>query len=207
MLRLLSIISFVKEVEENTWIATPVTHAMTKPAIRGSHNHLWDMTFHAAAQLPEWVKQNNYTTVSSSGQNPLQYAFQTHLSSFEIWHSQPNTLDDFNNMMTGIRHSRPSWIQWFPVEAQVLKDYRPDTTLLVDIGGGWGHDLVAFRSKYADSATLVLEDLPHVLADAPELPSNIAKQAYNFFAAQQPVKGKVSLLDTESCYVVLISTS
>jgi hypothetical protein len=92
-------------------------------------------------------------------------------------------------MMTGIRHSRPSWVTWFPVEEQILQDYREDTTLLVDVGGGWGHDVVAFQEKFAPAAPLGLQDLPLVTSQVPALPSNIEVMSYDFLTDVQPVKG------------------
>ncbi|TVY78372.1 O-methyltransferase asqD [Lachnellula suecica] len=189
IMRVLSLIGFVDEVAEQQWIATPITIAMTQPAIEGSHKHLWDMTFGTAAKIPEYMHKYGYKSPTSLDGGPLQYAFGTNLTCFEYCSSKPNTLEDFNNMMTGIRHSRPSWVEWFPVYEQLLKGYRDDTILLVDIGGGWGHDVVAFRQKFGPDAKLGLQDLPHVVSQAPLLPSNIEIVGYNFLIDDQPMKG------------------
>lgn len=188
-MRVLSLIGFVEEVGEQKWRANPVTRAMNKPAIEGSHKHLWDMTFGTAAKIPEYMQKFGYKSPTSLDDGPLQYALQTDLPCFEYCSSKPNTLEDFNNMMTGIRHSRPSWVEWFPVREQLLKDYREETTLLVDVGGGWGHNVVTFQQKFAPNATLGLQDLPHVTSKVPSLPSNIEIVSYDFLAGAQPVKG------------------
>ena len=163
---------------------------MSKPAIEGSHKHLWDMTFGTAAKIPEYMKQFGYKCPTSIYGGPLQYALKTSLTPFEFWGSKPDTLDDINNMMTGIRHSRPSWIEWFPVNEQLLDGYRQDTTLLVDVGGGWGHDVVAFQKKHAPNAKLALQDLPHVIINAQNLPLNVECSEHDFFAREQPIRGK-----------------
>ena len=163
---------------------------MIKPAIEGSHKHLWDMTFGTAAKIPEYMKHFGYKCPTSIHGGPLQYALKTSLTPFEFWGSKPDTLDDFNNMMTGIRHSRPSWIEWFPVNEQLLDGYRQDTALLVDVGGGWGHDVVAFQKQHATNAKLVLQDLPHVIINAPNLPLNVKCSEHDFFAREQPIRGK-----------------
>ncbi|EPE28348.1 S-adenosyl-L-methionine-dependent methyltransferase [Glarea lozoyensis ATCC 20868] len=189
ILRVLSLVGFVTEVSERKWSTTPVTFAMTKPAIEGSHKHLWDMTFNTAAKIPEYMQKNGYKSPTSFNDGPLQYALQTDLACFEYCSSKPSMLDDFNNMMTGIRHSRPSWVQWFPVKEQILNGYREGTTLLVDVGGGWGHDVVAFQEKYALTVPLALQDLPLVTSQVPYLPTNIEVMSYDFLAEIQPVKG------------------
>ena len=64
-----------------------------------------------------------------------------------------------------------------------------DSVLLVDIGGGWGHDIVAFQKKYPTNGRLILQDLPAVIKDARTLPPGIEAQGYDFFTTQ-PVKGE-----------------
>lgn len=202
IMRVLSIMGFVKELAEQQWTATPITVAMTRPAIEGSHKHLWDMTLGTAAKIPEYMQKYGYKSPTSFDDGPLQYALQTKLPCFEYCSSNPSTLDDFNNMMTGIRHSRPSWVSWFPVQNQILKDYQEDTTLLVDVGGGWGHDLVAFQGKFAPKALLVLQDLPLVTSQVPPLPANIEVLSYDFLADVQPVKGTPISLQQDSTLLI-----
>ena len=192
-------IGFVREVDENKWESTPVTHTMTMPAIEGSHKHIWDMTIRSAALIPKYMKEAGYKSPASVSDGPLQYAHQTKLASFEFWSSKPDTLEDFNNMMTGVRHSRPSWIEWFPVRDRLLKDYREDTVLLVDVGGGWGHDLVAFQKKHAVKERLALQDLPHVIAGVHDLPPNVEAMDYDFFEKDQIIKGTAPVVEGKSC--------
>ncbi|KAL8649518.1 MAG: hypothetical protein Q9226_005551 [Calogaya cf. arnoldii] len=142
-----------------------------------------------AATIPEYMRRFRYKSPINVRNSPLQYAKQTQLASFDFIASKPDTLEDFNNTMTGVRLARSSWFSWFPVHEDLLKDYDQDTTLMVDIGGGWGHDLVAFRTTWAPDAALELQDLPHVIADAVNLPLNIKCREYDFLANQQPVKG------------------
>lgn len=163
---------------------------MVRPSIEGSHKHVWDMGVMTAAKIPEYMKRRGYKSPTNGSNGPLQYAKQTGLTAMEIIASRPDTLEDFNNMMTGVRLSRPSWVAWFPVHDRLLDGYRQDTTLLVDIGGGWGHDLVAFQKAWAAHAQLELQDLPQVIADVTDLPLNIKCRSHDFFSGQQPVQDK-----------------
>ncbi|KAH6866914.1 S-adenosyl-L-methionine-dependent methyltransferase [Alternaria rosae] len=58
----------------------------------------------------------------------------------------------FNNHMSGYRQGRPSWMDanFYPVQDQLIDgmDNSKDAVLLVDIGGGYGHDVQDFRTKY-----------------------------------------------------------
>jgi hypothetical protein len=60
--------------------------------------------------------------------------------------------------------------------------------LLVDIGGGRGHDLEAFGKKFPNAkGKLVLQDLPPI-DDISELDQSIMRMKYDFFT-EQPIKG------------------
>lgn len=73
-----------------------------------------------------------------------------------------------------------------------------DRPLLVDIGGGRGHDLLEFRNRFPEApGKLVLEDLPSVIdevRDAQDLNAgDVDAVPYDFFAGQQPVPGGLDL--------------
>ena len=94
--------------------------------------------------------------------------------------------------------AREYWHEWYDVEGSLLADFDTSrgSTLLVDVGGGKGHDLQAFHAAFgkpgwADQRMLVLQDLPHVVNAIPdgELPSSVLKMPHDFFT-EQPVKGK-----------------
>lgn len=119
----------------------------------------------------------------------------------------PDALSRFNAFMEGQRANRPFWGDWFPVRERVLTlddgtaihgDHNPaDQPLLVDIGGGRGHELLAFRERFPEPMApgqLVLEDLPDVLEEARAGQQGnldargIATVPYDFFTEEQPVK-------------------
>lgn len=83
---------------------------MVTPSIEGSHKHVWDMGVMTAAKIHEYMKRRGYKSPTNGSNGPLRYAKQTGLTAMEIIASRPDTLEDFNNMMTGVRLSRPSWV-------------------------------------------------------------------------------------------------
>ena len=73
-------------------------------------------------------------------------------------------------------------------------DASSDGKLLVDVAGGRGHDIDAFRRKFPDISTpgrLVVEDLPQVIGDIHDLDSFIERVGFDLFDSQ-PVKGALS---------------
>lgn len=82
------------------------------------------------------------------------------------------------------------WFDFFPTEAR-FGSTDPKAPLLVDVGGGLGHDLTAFHKRFPSlPGRLILQDVPAVINDAPikALPKAIEPTIHDFFK-EQPVKG------------------
>jgi hypothetical protein len=117
---------------------------------------------------------------------------------FEYLQSIPPLLNSFHLFMGNTLGSREYWHDWYDVKGRLLAEFdmRRSPTLLVDVGGGKGHDLQSFHNAFGKAVSqgehnLVLQELPHVLDAIPdtELPPTVVKMAHDFFT-EQPVKGK-----------------
>lgn len=84
---------------------------------------------------------------------------------------------------------REEWFDFYPVAERLLVQEQ-DKVLLVDVGGGKGHDLVKFHEKHSElPGKLIVQDLPAVIDDISEpLPTRIEAQKYDFFTPQ-PIRG------------------
>ena len=151
-------------------------------------------------KMPEYFKVNGYRCPTHPEDGPFQYAFQTREGAFQHWHKQPSVLDEFNTFMQGVRGSRPSWVEWFPIHNRILAGADGSGVLLTDVGGGRGHDVEAFRKRFPDAkGELVLQDLPAVINDIKILDDSIQRQEYDFFSPQtiqgiSPISGLPSAL-------------
>lgn len=100
-------------------------------------------------------------------------------------------MSNFNAFMAGSLETRKDWFDLFPVDEIILDGAQKDatdSTLLVDIGGGEGHDIEAFHKRFPDAeGSLVLQDLPETIDNIKTLDSSIVRQKHNFFE-EQPVK-------------------
>jgi hypothetical protein len=94
------------------------------------------------------MQATNYANPSDGKPNPYQFAFRTEMNMFEYMHAHPPLGMQFDNHMSGYRQGRPSWMDHdsYPVEEQLFQamDTSPEAVLLVDVGGGQGHDLAEF---------------------------------------------------------------
>lgn len=140
----------------------------------------------------ESFRENGYKCPTDSLNCAFQRAFATNLSFFEHMEQDPERLRDFNKFMTGTRGSRNHWSDWFPVENEILSTIpgAENDILLVDVGGGKGHDLERLLSRYSQTkGRLVLQDLPDTINCIQQLSPDIRRMPHDFFTPQ-PVKGK-----------------
>ncbi|KAI4124989.1 MAG: hypothetical protein LQ347_005526 [Umbilicaria vellea] len=101
--------------------------------------------------------------------------------------------------MSGYRAGKPEWLDpgFYPVDERLGKGMREgkEEILLVDVGGGLGHDLLMLRQKHPRlEGRLVLQDKEEVVRQAGEEGKGKEDEgkvfegmAYDFFT-EQPVK-------------------
>lgn len=67
--------------------------------------------------------------------------------------------------MVAQRQGMPTWLSVYPVEAE-CKGSNPEI-LLVDVGGGYGHQCAAFKKAFPHlSGRMILQGLPEMLQHA-----------------------------------------
>lgn len=97
-------------------------------------------------------------------------------------HTHTNTRDQMNLLSFASRIAE---------NAQLVA---PDAALVVDVGGGFGHELEMMRKECPDipAERMVLQDRPNVIEEITRLDPpesrGVRKMAHDFFA-EQPVKG------------------
>jgi hypothetical protein len=143
--------------------------------------------------MPQFLANTSF--VNPAGPlTSFQSAFNTDLQLFPWLMQHPTSMRNFNDLMTGQRMNRIEWFNFAEVDSILFNDYTPNdnSALLVDIGGGRGHDLEAFRNRFPDAkGKLVVQDLPPVIDDIKDLHEDIVRQKYDFFTPQ-PVVGKIT---------------
>lgn len=141
--------------------------------------------------MPRFLDRTGYKHVNGSP-GPFQDSNNTEDGMFAYLMKHPEMMNNFNAFMAGSLKMRPEWFKAFPVHDILLKDAKRDDSeavLLVDIGGGEGHDVAAFRAAYPDApGKLILQDLPPVIDNIKSLDAGIERQKHDFFTPQ-PVKG------------------
>lgn len=144
--------------------------------------------------FPDFFKKRNYECPKSLTDGPFQAAHGTDLPFFPWLVATPPHLDEFGNFMSAYRAGKANWYDphFYPVAERLIEGFDSSNSevLLVDVGGGRGHDVQQFADRHTGHpGKLVLQDQDEVIASIPEkekLPFD--SQAHDFFTPQ-PVKG------------------
>ncbi|MCJ1392314.1 hypothetical protein MMC18_005181 [Xylographa bjoerkii] len=185
----------LNEVDTDLYASTPLADSLAVPKYRDGITFCFDGLLPSYLKLPEYLAKTGYKNPQSPTDGPFQYGLQTSSHFFEWLQTRPRNFETFNNHMAGYRQGRPSWMDpdFYPVKDLLVKGFRTedkDAVMLVDIGGGLGHDIEEFQSKHPEHpGRLVLQDLPSVIKDAtPKLHKAIEAMGHDFFTPE-PIKG------------------
>lgn len=78
----------------------------------------------------------------------------------------------------------------YPVKER-LSGAKENEVLLVDIGGGAGHDLLGFRARHSElKGRLILEELPYMINRVVDKLDGVELVEHDFYTPQ-PIKGTV----------------
>ncbi|KAJ5876791.1 hypothetical protein N7455_000256 [Penicillium solitum] len=189
IMRVLVCNGFASELGPGQYTATDLSSKMTERKTIGTMDSLFIDFLPIIQKTPEFFQKSGYKNPGDPVDGPFQHAYNTTGSCWDWLANNPDALDRFNTFMEGGRDDTSHWTDWFPAQEQLLDGVSTDSPLLVDIGGGRGHDLLGFKQKFpAAAGKLVLEDLPSVIEDIQKLDSGIQRVKHNFFEPQ-PVKG------------------
>jgi hypothetical protein len=181
------------EVEHGTYASNDRTRFLTLPAIAGGFNHLYHFGFKTTQMIPELIQEGKLVQFPQNAdeRSPIQHAFGDTM--FGVLSKDARRKKVFDDYMEARRYSKePKWFEIFPAGEKFRGELKAgsDEPLLVDVGGGKGHDLAAFRRLFTDvEGRLICQDLPTTFSGLVEKPKCVELMEHNFFEPQ-PVKGK-----------------
>ncbi|KAL4892622.1 S-adenosyl-L-methionine-dependent methyltransferase [Aspergillus ambiguus] len=194
IMRVLVSCGIVEEPAPCAYLPTAIAKQMTNRPSIGVVESLFCEFNPIFQKTPEYLQAINYRNPEDPTFAPLQYTHNVKQDGFFWLQDHPAALTRFNDFMEGHRANRPHWGDWYPVQERIIdgavKD--PRRALLVDIGGGRGHDLMLFRDRFPDApGKLVLEDLPSVVDEATQTwkAAGIEAIKHDFFKEPNPVRG------------------
>jgi hypothetical protein len=158
--------------------------------------HSIDMLTRTAMYGTRFLEETGWKNPSEPHDGIFQYANHTKLSLFDYLATQPTLFADFNLFMGATSGSQSYWWDWYDIQDRLLDGYdkKKADAVLVDVGGGKGHDLQAFYERFGANGQgdLVLQDTPRVIAGIQDgsLDEKIKRMGHDFFEPQ-PVNGEL----------------
>ncbi|OJJ71725.1 hypothetical protein ASPBRDRAFT_43120 [Aspergillus brasiliensis CBS 101740] len=145
----------------------------------------------ASAYLDGYLHARNYHTPQDAYDTPFQLAHATKGHYFDWLRENPEDENAFHVYMESGNRSveGEQWYEFYPWKERLQKTTNADRVLLVDIGGGKGHDICRFKQRNPDVVgRLVIQDLPSIIEGIQTpLVDGVEAIAYNMFEAQ-PIK-------------------
>lgn len=99
ILRMLSSLNFIEEVDVLTYSTSPIAHALTDPPLEAMCIHVYDQGLPSIANLPAYMKQTSHQSPSDGENGPFQARHKTNLPAFDFWVTQPEVFTNFNTFM------------------------------------------------------------------------------------------------------------
>ncbi|KAK4240554.1 S-adenosyl-L-methionine-dependent methyltransferase [Achaetomium macrosporum] len=187
----------VTEVAPDTYARTPWARALAEdPSFAGMYGGFYhELNNPMFRTLPYYLKKTGFRNPTNVNDCNFQFWRGEGASMFQYVGTNPLLTSDFNDAMEcHSKYNLTPWVDIYPTDTIIaaakerghLGSGRP---LVVDVGGGKGHDLRKFLARHPDvpAGSLVLEDLPDILKGVEaELLANsaIAVQPHDFFMAQ-----------------------
>uniref|UniRef100_A0A8H7K5S5 O-methyltransferase domain-containing protein n=1 Tax=Bionectria ochroleuca TaxID=29856 RepID=A0A8H7K5S5_BIOOC len=192
-MRHLAAMNIVAENGVDTYVATGLSNALTDPKYRDGIIYTYDVAGPSFRALPEYLKKTSYALPTELTNGPFQHAHKTDLPFFAWLDQNPPYLEKFNNYMSAYRAGKPSWLDpgFYPIQERLLNGFELaySDVLLVDVGGGLGHDLRELKEKHPNlPGRLVLQDRPEVISSLDSTGETVFEPTSHDFFTEQPVK-------------------
>jgi hypothetical protein len=152
--------------------------------------------YQLGSKLPCFLEERGYRNPANKDDSAFKYAFDTNDHYFQ-WISRPGRelqAQAFHNHM----RFKTLGMKWFEMASIIRTVFgesqvSAEDVLMVDVGGGSGHDLVGFRDKHINlTGRLLLQDLPEAIQAANatgELARRSIETDEHDFFTRQPIYG------------------
>ncbi|KAK4096527.1 S-adenosyl-L-methionine-dependent methyltransferase [Parathielavia hyrcaniae] len=199
MMRAIAGQHLVTEVASDTYERTPWARTLAEdapfPNLYGGFYH--ELNNPMFRSLPLYLKQAGFKNPTNVNDCNFQFWRGEGANMFHYVGTNPLLTSDFNDAMEcHSKYNLTPWVDVYPTDTAVAAAQERGSgsgsgasPLVVDIGGGKGHDLKKFLARHPDlpAGSLVLQDLPDILKGVPEdlaADAAISVQPHDFFTPQ-----------------------
>jgi demethylsterigmatocystin 6-O-methyltransferase len=183
LLRSMAAFGFILETRKDTFTANRMTKALAHPDVVGALPHVTHLHALTAQVLPGFLREHKYQDMTDTKNLPFHLALKTDLPPFEWMKQHPEQMKALGHAMRIERIH--SWVESYPIENAIGSfEAKADSALLVDLGGGFGQQAVAFKSRVPSAlGRIIVQDISSTLTYAPTI-NGIEFQEHDFFTPQ-----------------------
>ncbi|KAJ4339007.1 hypothetical protein N0V95_007900 [Ascochyta clinopodiicola] len=187
LLRSMASFGLIVESKKDTFTANRISIALAHPDVLGAFPHVTDLHALTAQVLPRYLRDHKYQDMTDTKDLPFHLALGTDLPPFEWLKKHPEQMKAMGHAMRIERMH--SWVESYPIGKDIGSfQSAADSALLVDVGGGFGQQSVAFKAQLPSAqGRVVVQDVASTLAYAPKI-DGIEFQEHDFFTPQ-PIRG------------------
>ncbi|ROW06485.1 hypothetical protein VMCG_04236 [Cytospora schulzeri] len=175
--------------------ATPLSNGLAADNFQQTIEFCYDCTRPSFNGFPEFYKLHGYKDTVTPIDGPFQFAHchEKPLHFFPWLEANPPNLARFSAFMSAYRAGHANWWDagFYPVKERLVDgfDSNVSNVLLIDMGGGRGHDLDLFVAAHTDlPGRVILQDQESVVSSITNTSEKqFEAQSHDFFTTQ-PIK-------------------
>ncbi|KAH1519638.1 hypothetical protein KXW39_007870 [Aspergillus fumigatus] len=190
IMRGLTSIDAVDEPGVELYAPNKVTRAFTTVKATSGLDLFHNVIHTGWNMFPKYIKETQYKNPVDPAAMPFNKQFNGE-AYFDWLGRHPDLLHSFHQFMTTQRVGHVQWLDFYPIEEQLLSGFDssdPKSVLLVDVGGSVGHEIQAVKKRYPSiPGRMVLQDRPATI-ERVKAENGMEVMAHDFFT-EQPIKG------------------
>ncbi|KAF2771024.1 putative O-methyltransferase [Teratosphaeria nubilosa] len=204
LMRLITASGMCEEVGMSTYRSNQMLEVLADPGQIAGQKFMLDVQFRTGSRITDYLRAAQLDRCKTSNQSACQFAFNGK-TFWQLLEESPERKANFDLYMKAARRGGQVqlWHQRYPPAAKLRDETlkkAPPALLMVDVGGGVGGQVGAFRKQYPDlPGRCVLQDLPETIKNNTSPLENVELMAYDFFTPQ-PLKGARIYLFRSVCH-------
>jgi demethylsterigmatocystin 6-O-methyltransferase len=185
LLRAMASFGLISETAANTYTSTRTTRLLANDNVAGALTHIWQLHVPTINAFPSYLQDRKYQDLTSNTDLPFQVAMKTDLAPFDWMKQHPEHLKSLAH--AGAIQREGSWFENYALLNSETKAIKADdeAVLLVDIGGAFGHQALAFKKHFLDlQKRIAVQDMQESISQAPK-DDGVEKYVHDFFTEQR----------------------
>ncbi|KAH7016086.1 putative O-methyltransferase [Microdochium trichocladiopsis] len=173
----------------------PLSNGLAMQDYQRSIMFCYDVSRPSLNSFPSFFKETKYHEPALSKiDGPFNKAFSSSLPFFDWLNANPPNMQHFASFMACYRDGKPNWFDsgFYPVQERLIAGFDPSIgeALVVDVGGGRGHDMVMFAARYQDHpGDIILQDQDVVIGEIENKDAQPFTAIAHDFYKPQPLMG------------------